>query len=304
MATPNPSIHEEPVYIPKAKGRFSPGTFVELTNGSVAMILQTSGLGILESDAASCHGDTPESYHPRKVRVALLSPFADRDFTIDRTPNLAPDCRYVPELTTTANVSVISTHTIDRICFVFHPSMPGLKLVCIQGMSAVYVCRYDHTGAEINPESWHPFPSAYEGYKVYCSICIPGTVWLAVSTIQQAFRKILGRSSENQGMYPKGRINLLLPADAWSYIVGKIDGRIPIRDLNRSTAKRILGSGMILCTERDRRPSNLYRFETVNDIRRTRNDCATNICIPGSLALTQHLNSLVRERSACKVHRT
>ncbi len=130
-----PSILDEPVYIPNAKGRFSPGTFVELANGMVAMILPTSGVGNLESDAGLRHGDPPNSYRPRRVQVALLNPFANRHFAIARSPNSAPNCRHVPELFTTADVSVVSTQDIDRICFVFHPSMPGLELVCIQGMS-------------------------------------------------------------------------------------------------------------------------------------------------------------------------
>jgi hypothetical protein len=268
MATPpNPSVLEDAVFIPKAKGRFSPGTFVELATGTVAMILQTSGQEHSES-APLPPNDLPDSLRPRRVRVALLHPFADRrdGFTISRWPCLARDSRHVPELVTTALESVVSTQDIIRICFVFHPSMPGLKLVCIQGMSAVYVCRYDNTGAEIDLQSWRPFPSAYEDYNVYFSTCVPSTVWRSLSATQQAFRKLLGRVSENQGLYPKGRSSVRLSAEAWCYLQSKIGDSIPIRERCRNTVKRAVGSGLVLSTQRDSRPSQLYRFETMNDM--------------------------------------
>ena len=104
MATPNPSVFEQPVYIPKVKGRLSPGTFVELCSGTVAMILQTSGL---EHSESAClphrRGDLlPDSLRPRRVKVALMYPFAERKkfFRTSRSPSLAPDCRHVPELGT------------------------------------------------------------------------------------------------------------------------------------------------------------------------------------------------------------
>jgi hypothetical protein len=114
---------------------------VELAIGTVAMILQTLRLEHSES-ARLPPDDLPDSLRPRRVRVAILHPFVDRQagFIISRWPISARDCRHVPELVTTAEESVVSTQDIDRICFVFHPSMPGRKLVCIQGMSAVYVC--------------------------------------------------------------------------------------------------------------------------------------------------------------------
>jgi hypothetical protein len=67
MATPNPSVLETPVYISKAKGLFSPGTFVELANGTVAMILKTDGL----ENAGLPHSDLPDSRSA--AEVSLLS---------------------------------------------------------------------------------------------------------------------------------------------------------------------------------------------------------------------------------------
>jgi hypothetical protein len=64
MATPNPSVLDEPVYIPNAKGYFSPGTYVELADGTVAMILKTAGLGNSEPEAGL-------GFRPRRVKVAL-----------------------------------------------------------------------------------------------------------------------------------------------------------------------------------------------------------------------------------------
>jgi hypothetical protein len=151
MATPpKPSVLETPVYILKAKAFLSPGTFVELANGKVALILKTDGL---ENSGCLPHSDLPaDSLRPRRVMVALLHPFNDRHshFSVARSQCLAPDCRYVPEVFITDNESVVSTQDIVRICFVFHPSMPCLKLVCIQGMSSVYVCRYNQTTVKLH----------------------------------------------------------------------------------------------------------------------------------------------------------
>ena len=262
MAAPNPCVLETPVYISKAKGLFSPGTFVELANGTVAMILKTDGL----DNSGLPQSDLPVSLRPKRVKVAFLRHFANREFIIARSQCLDPDCRYVPELFITNDDEVVSTQDIRRICFVFHPSMPSLKLVCIQGMSAVYVCRYDQTGAEIDMELWRRYPSDYEEYTDVYPNCVPSTVWKAVSATQQAFRKLLGRVSEKQGMYPKGRSNLRLPPEAWQYIKGKIEDSIPMRERRRSTVKRTVRSGLVLTTERDSRISELYRFETIQDI--------------------------------------
>jgi hypothetical protein len=262
MATPNPSVLETPVYIAKAKGLFSPGSFVELASGRVALLMKTEGLG----NSGLPHSDLPHNLRPKRVKVALLHPFAIRQFSIDRSPCLSPDCRYVPELFISNDEVVVSTQEIERICFVFHPSMPCLKLVCIQGMSAVFICRYNQSGEAIAMDSWRRFPSDYKEYIKYFPTCVPSTVWKAVSATQHVFRKLLGRVSENQGLYPKGRFNVRLSAEAWQYMIGKIEDSIPIRKAHRSTVKRSVRSGLVLTTERDSRSSVVYRFETRQDI--------------------------------------
>lgn len=159
---------------------------MELANGKVALILTTDGL----ENSGLPHSDLPaDSLRPRRVMVALLHPFDDRHshFSVARSQCLAPDCRYVPEVFITDNESLVSTQDIVRICFVFHPSMPCLKLVCIQGMSSVYVCRYNQTGADIDMELRRRFPSDYQEYIDYHTICVSSTVWKAVSATQQAF---------------------------------------------------------------------------------------------------------------------
>ena len=52
-------------------------------------------------------------------------------------------------------------------------------------------------------EMWRRYPSDDEEYIGYYPNCVPSTVWKAVSATQQVFRKLLGRVSENRGMYPK-----------------------------------------------------------------------------------------------------
>ena len=111
MASPNLSVLETPVYIPKARGLFSPGTFVVLANGTVAMILKTDGL----DNSGLPHSDLPASLRPKRIQVALLRPFANRKFTIARSLCLDPDCRHVPELFITNDEDVISTQDIHRI---------------------------------------------------------------------------------------------------------------------------------------------------------------------------------------------
>jgi hypothetical protein len=74
MATPKPCELETPVYISKAKGLFSPGTFGELENGTVAMILKPEGL----ENSGLPHSDLPDSLRPKRVKVALLHPFTNR----------------------------------------------------------------------------------------------------------------------------------------------------------------------------------------------------------------------------------
>jgi hypothetical protein len=111
MATPNPSVLETPVYISKAKGLYSPGTFVELADGTVAMILQTAGL---ENSGLPHASDLPDSLQPKRVKVALFRPFANNLFRIARSACLYPDCRYVPELFITNEEKVVSTQDIDR----------------------------------------------------------------------------------------------------------------------------------------------------------------------------------------------
>jgi hypothetical protein len=69
-------------------------------------------------------------------------------------------------------------------------------------------------------ELWRRFPSDYEEYIDYYPNCVPSTVWKALLATQQVFRKLLGRVSENQGMYPKGRSNLRLPASTLPVLEG------------------------------------------------------------------------------------
>jgi hypothetical protein len=57
-----------------------------------------------------------------------------------------------------------------------------------------------------------------------------------------------------------------LSAEAWCYLQSKIGDSIPIRERCRNTVKRAVGSGLVLSTQRDSRPSQLYRFETMNDM--------------------------------------
>jgi hypothetical protein len=61
----------------EGKRAHSPGTFVELANGTVAMILETDGL----DNSGLPHSELPDSLRPKRVKVARLHPFANRSLS-------------------------------------------------------------------------------------------------------------------------------------------------------------------------------------------------------------------------------
>jgi hypothetical protein len=111
----------------------------------------------------------PANLRPKRVKVALR-PLCEQRHTIARSLCLIQTvAMYVPELFTPATAR--DQHIIHRICFVFHPSMPSLKLVCIQ--AGCRLCMYADAIKQVPRLTWScGVASDYEEY-VDCSSCVP-----------------------------------------------------------------------------------------------------------------------------------
>ena len=286
-----------PCYSQVLKADLLPGTFVLLRTATTT---SSSPRAMNLSDANDEEGKTVvvarivgvvvSRSQPPSVRVNIFRYMKEAQ---QSEGFLCPDLvnvnhlRHLTEVVQTIEVRVVPTIDIVNLSFVF--SMTSLEdpsdlFFTCQGMVFAFLLRYRCTIVStagdvastlqsallvIVPDGCClPFPSRYEDAKY--NDCFAHRVWNNVITIKMEMTKLLGRYSQQQGLYGKERCRLSnITTETWGFLKLQF-GNLVVGDSSsccvgfssRVRIYRVIESGLVVRAARVKRSCTIMRFET------------------------------------------
>jgi hypothetical protein len=193
--------------------------------------------------------------------------------------------RHLPEIVQTPEIRLISSNEIINLAFVF--TMVSLQDSCnlfstCQGMAIAFIVRYrwSHLGKsqpmliDVPDGCCLPFPSSYRNSRYHD--CFPSRIWNGVICVKLEITKLLGRYSQQQGLYGKEGCRLSnFTAEAWGFLKLQFDnlfddtisGGVSIR-IRRH---RVTQSGLVVKAAQVNKSCTILRFETKTHLQRLSN---------------------------------
>ena len=188
--------------------------------------------------------------------------------------------RHIPEVIQTTELRIVLMVEISNLAFVFTEAAlqdtSNLYFIC-QGMAIAFVLRYR---AESDNESGGvllltkipmncclPFPSCYECSKY--PDCFPRRVWNNIVNVKLEMTKLLGRYSQQQGLFGRECARLYLTAETWSFISLQCSDILSEADFassRRFRVHRAVESGLVVKAARVQKECTIMRFSTKTEL--------------------------------------
>ena len=198
--------------------------------------------------------------------------------------------QHIPEVIQTTELRIVAMVEISNLAFVFMESAlqdtTNLYFIC-QGMAIAFVLRYrterrannadfvcDNESAgvlvltKIPSNCCLPFPSCYECSKY--PDCFPRRVWNNIVTVKLEMTKLLGRYSQQQGLFGRECARLYLTAETWGFIRLQCSDIVSEADFASSTryrVHRVVESGLVVKAARVQKECTIMRFSTKKELR-------------------------------------
>ena len=204
--------------------------------------------------------------------------------------------RNMTEIVQTPDTCVVPATAIVNLAFVFSMEClqdeSNLFWTC-QGIIHAYVLRFrlenSTTGAngrgtarnnqpllvEVPPGYCLPFPSMYVNTRYYD--CYAHRIWENVLAIKMKMTKLLGRYSQQQGLFGRERGSLTnITKETWGFLGlqfasmfnASTGGRAGCAESSRIRIHRVIESGLVLKAARIRKTCTVWRFETEPHLRK------------------------------------
>lgn len=258
-----------------------PGTFVLLggaTPNVVARIVKVVGSFSVEVNIF-------------KMKSELMLPAERRGDGISLHHGIVDNhLQHIPEVIQTTELRIVSMVEISNLAFVFTESalQDTANLYCIcQGMAIAFVVRYraerrendedfvcdNESGGilvltKIPSNCCLPFPSCYKGSKY--PDCFPRRVWNNIITVKLEMTKLLGRYSQQQGLFGRECARLYLTAETWGFIrlqCSDILSEADFASSKRFRVHRVVESGLVVKAARVQKECTIMRFSTKQELR-------------------------------------
>ena len=187
--------------------------------------------------------------------------------------------RHIPEVIQTTEVRIISMAEIVNIAFVFTEEAlqdtANLYFIC-QGMVIAFLLRYradstDNGGilvlTKIPSDCCLPFPSSYHFSKY--PDCFARRIWNNLVAVKLQMAKLLGRYSQQQGIFGKECARLYLTAETWCFMCLQCKDIVSETDFassSRFRVHRVVESGLVVKAARVRRLCTIMRFATKKEL--------------------------------------
>ena len=288
-----PLFEGAPCYSEVLKADLLPGTFV--------IVSDTSSIpgNVVVARVVSVVSSSSDDQHllPSSIRVNIFQQLKE---VLQNTegiihPNVLREnhLRNLTEIVQTTELRVIPAMDITNLSFVFTlmslQDPRNLFFTC-QGMKLAFLLRFrlvahggdkqatEGTASLVNvPEEdryCRPFPSSYENARYHD--CFALRVWNNILTIKNEMTKLLGRYSQQQGLYGRERCRLAnFTLETWRFLCYQF------RDMftdapddsccgvsSRTRVYRITESGLTTKAARIQRSCSIMRFETKAHLRR------------------------------------
>ena len=271
-----PNCDEAPCYSKHLKADLLPGTFVLLSTRA-DQSNHDSGVGVVARIVAVVTSS------PSTVTVNIFKKLKEVQPTggfLYPPPLEGNNLRYLQEIVQTPELRVVEKEDIINLSFVFTPSSlqdtTNLFFTC-QGMARAFLLRFRFNEGDAGPLSevprgcCLPFPSGYERSRY--DECFPRRVWHHMISIKMALCKLLGRYSQQHGLFSRERSCLTnITAETWGFLVRQFsDLAFATPQGGKSTRlkiHRITESGLVVKAARIEKSCTLMRFETKTQLRR------------------------------------
>ena len=186
---------------------------------------------------------------------------------------------------------MVATSDISNLAFMFKEASlqdgADMFFTC-QGMGNAFILQYridtreeypeqDADGdttrkqllARIPSEYCLPFPSCNQNPRYHD--CFARRVWNNLLQVKLEIRKLLGRYSQQQGLYGRERARVSFSAEAWGFLCTQCTNLFcasDFRSSKRTRLHRVIDSGLVVKATRMQRTCVLLRFATKAELKR------------------------------------
>jgi hypothetical protein len=269
-----------PCYSKQLRADLAPGTFVLLdattnTHGSgavVARIVKTVG----KTPPFSIEVNIFEDFNEFGAREGILCPHGVSENHL----------KHLPEVVQTTEVWVVDTTHVSNLAFVFTEASlqdaSNMYFTC-QGMRNAFILRYrlnvpSEEDSDLNDSRRRslskvpfdfclPFPSCYQNSKY--PDCYARRVWNNLLLVKLEITKLLGRYSQQQGLYGRECARLYFTAETWAFLCLQCTNLFSASDFRASKRirlHRVIESGLVVKATRVQKSCVLLRFATKTEL--------------------------------------
>jgi hypothetical protein len=196
--------------------------------------------------------------------------------------------RHIPEIVQTTELRVVAMTDITNLAFVF--TEDSLKdatnyyFTC-QGMANAFLLRYrvdlrdeessqDDVSEEVPffikvpMEYCLPFPSSYDNSRYFD--CFARRIWNNIVLVKLELVKLLGRYSQQQGLFGRECARLYLTAETWGFLCLWCMDVLNTSDFGSSKrfrVHRMVESGLVVKAARVQKSCTIMRFSTKTELK-------------------------------------
>lgn len=265
-------------YSKQLRADLLPGTFVLLdaaTNNRssgdvVARIVRAVG----KTPPLAVEVNIFEAFDELGAREGILSPHGVSENHL----------KHLPEVVQTKEVWVVDMTYVSNLAFVFTEASlqdaSNMYFTC-QGMSNAFILRYrlnipsedsdldDSRGrlSKVPFDYCLPFPSCYRNSKY--PDCFAHRVWNNLLLVKLEITKLLGRYSQQQGLFGRECARLYFTVETWEFLCLQCTNLFSASDFRASKRiriHRVIESGLVVKAARVQKTCVLLRFATKTEL--------------------------------------
>jgi hypothetical protein len=199
--------------------------------------------------------------------------------------------RHIPEIVQTTELRIVAMTEITNLAFVFTAAAlqdtTNFYFTC-QGMANAFLLRYrvnlpraadkddshkQHEEEapfmiEISMRCCLPFPSCYANSRYYD--CFARRIWNNLLLVKLEIMKLLGRYSQQQGLFGRECARLYMTAETWGFICLQCKDVLKASDFGSSKRHRVhrtVESGLVVKAARIQKLCTVMRFSTKTELK-------------------------------------
>ena len=266
-------------YSTQLRADLLPGTFVLLDAA-----VNARGSGNIVARIVKAVGRSP-SFSVEVNIFENINKFGPREGILSLQGVSESHLKHLPEIVQTKEVCVVDMTDVTNLAFVFTEASlqdaSNMYFTC-QGMSNAFILRYRFNPRDADSDFEDtrmqllskmpfdyclPFPSCYGNSKY--PDCFARRVWNNLLLVKLEMTKLLGRYSQQQGLYGRECARLFFTAETWGFLCLQCTNLFSASDFRatkRTRLHRVTESGLVVRATRVRKTCVLLRFATKTEL--------------------------------------